>query len=286
MVPQTIVSDRDSVFMSSFWQEMFRLMGTKLRMSSAYHPQFDGQTEVLNRCVETYLRCFCSEQLRIWAKYITRAEYWYNSSYHVSANTTPFQVVYGRSPPSLVHFIPGECRVRALSNKLQDRDEVIRQLKYHLERAQQRMTKVANAHRREVIFKVGDLVFLKIRPHRQQTLSYRVHSKLSSRYYGPFEILQRVGTVAYRLKLPEDSCIHPVFHVSQLKPAVGRHPPTTTLPPALNAPTPYDFEPAAILATQMMQQGSTTIPQLLVQWQGHSLDGQSRFCAPVSFLPP
>lgn len=70
-VPQTILSDRDSVFMSFFLQEMFQLMGTKLRMSSAYHPELDRQTEVLNRCVETYLRCFCSEQPRIWVKYIT-----------------------------------------------------------------------------------------------------------------------------------------------------------------------------------------------------------------------
>lgn len=84
--------------------------------------------------------------------------------------------------------------------------------------------------------------------------------------------MQRVGTVAYRLKLPTDSRIHPVFHVSQLKPSVGRHPPTTTLPLALSIPATNDFEPATILATRTVEHGSTSVSQLLVQWQGRSPD--------------
>ncbi|KZV31629.1 peroxidase 64 [Dorcoceras hygrometricum] len=189
-VPRSIVSDRDSVFMSTFWREIFRLQGTKLAMSSAYHPETDGQTEVLNRCIETYLRCFASEQPRAWSTWVPWAEYWYNTAYQTAAGMTPFEVVYGRRPPVITRFLPAESKVAAVGRELLDRDEVLRQLKYNLGRAQQRMTKYANNHRRDLEFTEGDSVFLKLRPHRQQSVCSRIFQKLSPRYYGPYEILQ------------------------------------------------------------------------------------------------
>ncbi|KZV15495.1 hypothetical protein F511_33210 [Dorcoceras hygrometricum] len=185
-VPRSIVSDRDSIFMSGFWKEVFRLQGTTLAMSSAYHPESDGQTEVLNRCIETYLRCFVSEQPKAWILWVHWAEYWYNTAYQTAAGMTPFEAVYGRKPPVIARFLPAESNVAAVAREIQDRDEVLRQLKYNLQRAQQRMVKQANVHRREVIYEVGDKVFLKLRPHRQQSVCSRVFQKLAPRYYGPF----------------------------------------------------------------------------------------------------
>lgn len=135
-VPVSIVSDRDPVFVSTFWTELFKLQGTRLAMSTAYHPETDGQTEVINRCLETYLRCFIADQPRTWLQWLPWAEYWYNTTYHVSTGVTPFEVVYGRAPPTLLRFTIGETKVEAVARELQDRDEALRQLKAHLLRAQ------------------------------------------------------------------------------------------------------------------------------------------------------
>lgn len=99
-IPQAIVSDRDPIFMSMFWKELLRILGTQLNISSAYHPKTDGQTEVTNHCLEAYLRYFVVEQPRTWADWLPWAEFWFNTSFQVSTGTTPFEVVYGRKPPT------------------------------------------------------------------------------------------------------------------------------------------------------------------------------------------
>jgi transposase InsO family protein len=112
-LPMSIVSDRDRVFTSQLWQELFRLSGVTLNMSSAYHPQTDGQTERVNQCMETFLRCFASACPTKWIDWIYLAEYWYNTSWHSSLNHSPFYVLYGHHPQ---HFgISDETSVTSVS---------------------------------------------------------------------------------------------------------------------------------------------------------------------------
>ncbi|KOM28225.1 hypothetical protein LR48_Vigan511s004800 [Vigna angularis] len=110
------------------------------------------------------------------------AEFWYNTSYQEAARCTPFEVVYGRAPPSFSRFIPGETPVEAVAQDLMTRDEALKQLKYHLNRAQELMKQQADKKRREIDIKVGDWVYLKNRPHRQSSMPTRLHPKLSARY--------------------------------------------------------------------------------------------------------
>jgi len=97
--PKSIISDRDRVFLSDFWQVLLSIQGTALLMSTAHHPQTDGQTEVVNRCLETYLRCMCSEKSSEWSKWLPLAEWWFNTTFHSSIELTPFEVVYKSTTP-------------------------------------------------------------------------------------------------------------------------------------------------------------------------------------------
>ena len=140
-VPRSIISDRDKVFLSHFWTELFRLQGTSLRRSTAYHPQIDGQSEVVNRCLETYLRCFSYDKPNSWNQWLSWAEYWYNTSFHVSIATTPFRAVYGRDPPPLLRYEGRTTPNSLVEQQLQDRDAILLELKFHLNRAQAQMKK-------------------------------------------------------------------------------------------------------------------------------------------------
>nr|KYP53509.1 Transposon Ty3-I Gag-Pol polyprotein [Cajanus cajan] len=213
-IPRTIFSDRDPLFLSNIWRELFRLQSTKLRMSSSYHPETDGQSEVLNRFLETYLHCFALEQPKNWSYWVPWAELWYNTSFHISAQSTPFEIVYGRKAPSVTRFLRNETKVEAVAQEFIDRDEALRQLKHNLLRAQQHMKCFADKHRVPHEFTIGDWVFLKLRPHRQQSVHRRINQKLAAHYYGPFQILKHVTSVAFKLKLPSNSRVHPVFRVS------------------------------------------------------------------------
>ena len=102
--PKTMVSDRFKVFLSKLWTALFQSQGTALHKNTAYHPQSDGQTEVVNRCLEAYLRCFAGRKPSSWSQRLPWAEYWYNTSHHSSSKTTPFRALYGRDPPRLLRF--------------------------------------------------------------------------------------------------------------------------------------------------------------------------------------
>ncbi|KAE9602910.1 putative nucleotidyltransferase, Ribonuclease H [Lupinus albus] len=271
-IPQSIVSDRDPLFMSLFWKELFRLQGTTLKMSSSYHPETDGQTEVVNRCLEAYLRCFVSEQPKTWSYWVPWAELWYNTTFHGSTGKTPFEVVYGRTPPPLVRFTQGETRVEAVATELVDRDEALRQLKYHLLRAQQQMKKFADKKRKFLEFEKGDWVFIKLRPHRQQTVARRINQKLAPRYYGPFPIVARIGAVSYKVKLPEATRVHPVFHISQLKKAIGEYVVESVLPAELEIDQEDIEEPETVLASREVLKAGQMIRQWLVKWKGRAID--------------
>ncbi|KAM1097370.1 hypothetical protein ACFX19_015033 [Malus domestica] len=236
-MPSSIVSDRDLVFISSFWREFFKLQGSKLCFSSGFHPQTDGQTEVLNRCLETYLRCFCSLQPKQWLKWLPWAEWSYNTSYHSAAKMTPYEVVYCQSPPYVPLYESGTTKVDMVDHYLKEKTRVLSLLKTNLAAAQERMITQANKHRTERSFNVEDFVYLRLVPYHQKSLALHPFHKLHPRFYGPFEILARVGSVAYKLKLPSHSKIHLVFHVSCLKKKLG-----TSVVPTISLPSVHDVD--------------------------------------------
>lgn len=266
-MPNSIISDRDPIFISKFWQEFFTMSGTKLKLSSAYHPQTDGQTEVMNRCVEQYLRCFVHQWPRKWYSYLPWAELWYNTTYHSSTGMTPFQALYGRLPPSILLYFDGLSRVNEVDQNLLQRDELLQHLKKNLDMAANRMKQTADKKRRNVEFQVGEMVLLRLHPYRQQTAFKRVHQKLASKFYGPYQIEKKIGNVAYQLHLPVGTKIHHVFHVSLLKKYVGGPPQVTLELSPITDEGVASVEPETILDTRWIKQGNKFIEESLVKWK-------------------
>ncbi|XP_058753077.1 uncharacterized protein LOC131626262 [Vicia villosa] len=222
--PKTIVSDRDPLFLSKFWKEFFRNHGTTLQYSTSYHPETDGQTEVVNRSLETYLRCFVGDHPRTWHKFLHLAEYWFNTSVHSAINMTPFKALYGRDPPGIMDYVQSSVSDSTLDEALHQQQQILTQLKDHLRKSRATMEKQANKKRQDVTFTEGDFVLMKLQPYRQQTVHRRQSQKLSQRYFGPFRIIKRTGNVTYLLDLPSSSRIHPIVHVSLLKAYHGKPP--------------------------------------------------------------
>eukprot|EP00268_Persea_americana_P027174 TRINITY_DN26639_c0_g1_i2.p1 TRINITY_DN26639_c0_g1~~TRINITY_DN26639_c0_g1_i2.p1 ORF type:complete len:257 (-),score=12.70 TRINITY_DN26639_c0_g1_i2:629-1399(-) len=159
-MPRSIVCDCDPTFTSMFWRDLFQLNGTDFNFSSAYHPQTDGQSEVVNRTLEMYLRCLTGSQPRNWVKWLPWAEFCYNTSWHSTIKKTPFEVVYGRPPPTLLSYIPGTAKVATVEQELPDRDVVIKELRANIQEAQARMKRIYDSKQTEREFSVGEWVYL------------------------------------------------------------------------------------------------------------------------------
>jgi hypothetical protein len=143
-MPHSIVSNRDPTFTRNFWQELFKLQGTQLHLSTTYHPQTDGQIEVVNKCLEPYLRFFSSENQNQWAQWLPLSEWWYNISYHTATRMTPFEAYMERSHLSFISYLPGVSKVQAVDQTLTVQEAILYNLKENLVMAHNCMKEQAN----------------------------------------------------------------------------------------------------------------------------------------------
>ncbi len=217
-VPSSIVSDRDARFTSVFWRALWQQLGTKLAMSTAYHPQTDGQTERANRTLEDMLRAYVSYRQDDWDQHLTAAEIAYNNSVQASTGYSPFFLNSGQHPNLPLSSAVQPANISNNPPAAELLSDLYRDLecaKENLKRAQQRQAHYANQHRREVTFCVGDEVLLSTANLRHELRA----PKLAPKFIGPFSISRVISDVAYELTLPDTmSRVHPVFHISKLKP--------------------------------------------------------------------
>lgn len=164
-LPQSIVTDRDTVFVSAFWKELFKLYKVQLNFSTAYHPQTDGQTERVNQCVEMYLRCAVQDSPKQWKAWLSLAELWYNSAFHSSLGCSPFKALYGYDPQlGAAPLLPPDASP-SVTQIIEDRELHLQMLKQRLQQAQNRMKLYADRNRTDKEFAVGDQVLLHLQPY-------------------------------------------------------------------------------------------------------------------------
>ncbi|GJR08339.1 putative reverse transcriptase domain-containing protein [Tanacetum coccineum] len=202
-IPVSIICDRDPRFASNFWRSLQNALGTNLDMSTAYHPQTDGQSERTIQTLEDMLRACVIDFGKGWVNHLPLVEFSYNNSYHASIKAAPFEALYGRKCRSPVCWTEvGEAQILAKDASRPGLTEELRDLK--------RISLPME-------FQVGDKVMLKVSPWKG-VVRFGKRGKLNPRYVGPFKVLGKVGEVAYKLELPEElSRVHNTFHVSNLK---------------------------------------------------------------------
>lgn len=207
-----------------------------------------------------------------WSKWLHLAEFWYNTNYHQLLKSTPFEALYGIKPPQAPLGSLGYSTQTPARACIAQRQQMLQHLRDNLLLAQSRMKFYANRKRSERTLQVVDKVYLKLQPYRQSSVEVRRNLKLCAKYYGPYEVLEKIGSVAYCLQLPPGSQVHPVFHVYQLKRRVGPDIISQQQPPACDSAGRVMMEPLAILRRRLVHANNTAVVQVLVHWANLSAE--------------
>ncbi|GJT68207.1 putative reverse transcriptase domain-containing protein [Tanacetum coccineum] len=272
-IPVSIICDRDPRFASNFWRSLQNALGTNLDMSTAYHPQTDGQSERTIQTLEDMLRACAIDFGKGWVNHLPLVEFSYNNSYHASIKAAPFEALYGRKCRSPVCWTKvGEAQILG-PELIQETTEKIIQIKQRMQAAHDRQKSYADLKRKPMEFQVGDKVMLKVSPWKG-VVRFGKRGKLNPRYVGPFKVLEKVGEVAYKLELPEElSRVHNTFHVSNLKKCHADEPLAVPLD-GLHLDDKLHFveEPLEIVGREVKRLKRSQIPLVKVRWnskRGH-----------------
>ncbi|GJQ99078.1 putative reverse transcriptase domain-containing protein [Tanacetum coccineum] len=266
-VPLSIISDRDSRFASGFWRSLQNALGTNLNMSTAYHPETDGQSERTIQTLEDMLRACVIDFGGSWDRHLPLVEFSYNNSYHASIKAAPFEALYGRKCRSPVCWNEvGDSQLTG-PELIRETTEKIIQIKNRLLTARSRQKSYADVRRKPMEFNVDDMVMLKVSPWKG-VIRFGKRGKLSPRYVGPFKIIERIGPVAYRLELPEKlRGIHNTFHVSNLKKCLADENLVIPLEEIqLDDKLHFIEEPVEIMDREVKQLKQSRIPIVKVRW--------------------
>jgi hypothetical protein len=270
-VPKTIISDQGSQFVARFWEQLHASLGTHLIHSLAYHPQTDGQTERANQILDDMLRACVLEHQGSWDQNLPSAEFSYNNSYQESLKMAPFEVLYGCRCHTPLNWIePGE-KVIFGPDLVEEAELIVCRIKKNLKVSKSRQETYTNKRRRPLEFKDENHVYLRVLPMKGMK-RFGVKGKLAPRYIGLFPILEKCGTVAYKLDLPPSLAgVHDIFHMLQLKKCLKAHV-NVVLPEV----TPFEVDlsypehPIKILDQKDCVTRRKTIKFFKIQWSNHS----------------
>ncbi|GKB34325.1 putative reverse transcriptase domain-containing protein [Tanacetum coccineum] len=245
-VPVSIISDRDGRFVSQFWQSLQEAFGTQLDMSTAYHPETDGQSERTIQTLEDMLRACVIDFGKGWDRHLPLIEFSYNNSYYTSIKVAPFEALYGRKCRSPICWAEVEDAQLTGPEIVRETTEKIIQIKHRLQASRDQKKSYAD----------------------KRLIRFGKRGKLNPRYIGPFKILAKVGTVAYRLELPEKlSCVHSIFHVSNLKKCLSDEPLAIPLDEIhIDEKLNFIEEPIEIMDREVKRLKQSRIPIMKVRW--------------------
>lgn len=278
-LPKSIVSDRDPRFIAHFWDCLWKLLGTHLAKSTSYHPQSDGQTERDNRTLIEMLRAFVDAEQDDWDELLPLMEMAYNDAVQASTGFAPYYLNTGRTLNNTLRLATeriADASAPAAGELLRRWEAALLQAKQHMQAAQERQKHQADKHRRDLQFKVGDQVWLSTRTLRDKGIGA---AKFFPRFRGPHRVKRVISPDAYELELDSSMRIHPVFHVSELKPWIDNMATFPERVPTFARPAPeiVEREDGAepewivekILAWRLFRNRDL---QYLVKWKGFPIE--------------
>ncbi|GJR23147.1 putative reverse transcriptase domain-containing protein [Tanacetum coccineum] len=244
-IPVSIICDRDPRFTSNFWRSFQKAMGTRLDMSTAYHPETDGQSERTIQTLEDMLRASTMLVLKL------------PHSRHFMAESVDRLCDWAKV---------GDARLTGPEHVHETTEKIV-QIKHRMQAAHDRQKSYADVRRKPLEFQVGDRVMLKVSPWKG-VVRFGKRGKLNPRYIGPFKVLAKVGTVAYRLELPQQlSRVHSTFHVSNLKKCLSDEPLAVPLDEIhIDDKLCFVEEPVEILDREVKRLKRSRIPIIKVRW--------------------
>ncbi|GJT79323.1 putative reverse transcriptase domain-containing protein [Tanacetum coccineum] len=266
-VPVSIISDKDSRFALGLWRSLQKSLGTDVNMSTAYHPETNGQSERTIQTLKDMLRAYVIDFGKSWDRHLPLVEFSCNNIYHASIKAAPLKALYGQKCRSPICWSEVEDSQRTEPELIQETTEKIIQIKNRLLTARSRQKSYADVRRKPMEFSVGDMVMLKVSPWKG-VIHFGKRGKLSPRYVGPFKIIDRIGFVAYKLELPDElRGIHNIFHVSNLKKCLADENLIIPLEEIqLDDKLHFIEEPVEIMDREVKKLQQSRIPIIKVHW--------------------